>query len=98
MPTDTLNVSPEQFIDKLAVTGTFRKKLASWECGDTGERLDVVLVVARDNYPDSPNYDDSMHIFNGVRYEVTFKGKVYQRVFDDDLKLLVSDLLRQHTS
>lgn len=98
MPTDTLNVSPENFIAKMAVTGTFRKKLASWKCGDTGERLDVVLVVAKENHPDSPKYDDSMCMFNGVRYEVTFKGKLYQRVFDDDLKLLISDLLKQHTS
>jgi hypothetical protein len=98
MSTDTLDVSPEQFINKLAVTGTFRKQLGSWECGDTGEKLVVMLVVARDNYPESPKYEDSMHMFNGVRYEVSFKGKVYQRVFDDDLKLLVSDLLKQHTS
>ena len=98
MTTDTCDVSPERFIAKMVVTGTFRKKLASWKCGNTGERLDVVLVVARDNYPDSPRYDDSMDLFNGVRYEVSFKGKVYQRIFDDDLKLLVSDLLKQHTS
>jgi hypothetical protein len=98
MSTDTLDVSPEQFIKSMPVTGTFRKNLTSWRCVHSGERLDVVLVVAKENYPESPKYDESMHMFNGVRYEVTFKGKVYTRVFEDDLQLLVSDLLKQHTS
>lgn len=85
--------SAKSFVKKVVLTGTFKTQIAVWKHPETGEELTIDLVIARDNDPDSPRYDASVHTINGTHYQISYKGRLYRRNFEDHVKDLIVDLL-----
>lgn len=94
-----MKVTPQEiqdFIDDNKFNGAFRQKIASWS--NTKEKFNLViyLVTAKNNFSDSPNYDESVNYITGSHYEILFNDRKYTRDFDSEVKGLVKALLLDH--